>query len=95
MRTVWKQVIRPDSVHNDLFTIEVVATKGADILFVGKQGNDVCVWFECDPKAVKRVVKLYCLGTGFGGLPDKHKLRYVSTVVDGGHVWHFYTRDFS
>ena len=60
MLTVWKKVLQPD-------TTEIEVPEGSEFLTAREQGNDVVVWFRCDPKAanVERR-KIATVGTGHG-----------------------------
>lgn len=88
MKTIWKSVVRPNSVRNDALDVSVPARAGARALSVGLQHNAVCVWFEVDAAADPAPLKLWCVGTGFGAVPEGK--RFLGTVVDGPHVWHLY-----
>ncbi len=87
-KTIWKAVIQPNSERGKPYLIGVEARWGARAISVGKQGDNVCVWFEVDPDAPKDTMLLYCIGTGFGIVPTN--CRFLGTVIDGPYVWHFY-----
>lgn len=89
MTTIFKQVIEPNSSKNEAYAIEFEAPCGSRPISVAKQGSDTCVWFECNPDAKLTTIKIYCVGTGFGAVPERS--RFIGTVVDGRYVWHFYT----
>ncbi len=60
------------------------------IRYLGTQGEDVCIWYECDPSLPKVKLRIYCYGTGH---PMGTKMqRYIGTavVLDGRGVFHFY-----
>lgn len=88
MRTIWKAAVRPDSARGQALPVEVPARRGARALTVGRQHDAVCVWFEVDDGEPPAPLNLWCVGTGFGAVPAGK--RFLGTVVDGSHVWHFY-----
>lgn len=88
MKKIWKAAVQPNSERDKAYAISIPAPVGARAISVGKQGGDVCVWFEVDPAAEKSLLKVYCVGTGFGAVPDD--ARFLGTVIDGSYVWHFY-----
>lgn len=91
MIRVWKAVIQPNSTKDQYHAIQVKTKKGAWPISVGKQGDSVCVWFEVDDKEKKEEdMILYCVGTGFGQVPEPEVAQFFGTVVDGPYVWHFY-----
>lgn len=92
MKTIWKVKIEPDSVHGEPYPIKVRAKVGSVPLTVMKQGADVCLWFEVDTEAEDGFLTIFCVGTGFGSPPPRRV--YLCSVVDGNHVWHFYTKKF-
>jgi hypothetical protein len=89
MKTIFKQIVTPNSVKDDVHHCSFQAAKGARPVSVGRQGKDVCVWFECDPKLALATCIVYCVGTGFGAVPED--CRFLGTVIADGYVWHFYT----
>lgn len=88
MKTIWKSIITPNSLKDEPYRITVAAKKGAIPIHVGVQHQEVCVWFEVDSAAKAENLVLYCVGTGFGAVPDDSE--YIGTVVHGNYVWHFY-----
>lgn len=88
MRVIWKAKIKCNAVKDSSFPIMVDATEGAVPITVGKQGDDICVWFEVDPDAKPWTMVLYCIGTGFGRVPNGRT--FLGTVIDGDYVWHLY-----
>ncbi len=88
MKTIWKQIIEPNSIAGQCYAIEVPARFGSVPLHVGIQYGKCCVWFEADPDAKAMTMLLYCVGTGFGAVPEGK--RFIGTVIDGQFVWHFY-----
>lgn len=91
MKTIFKQVIQPNSHKGELFPIEFVAPRGSRPISVGMQHDQCCVWFECDPDRPKEKLTIFCVGTGFGIVPDDG--RFIGTIVDDPYVWHFYARE--
>ena len=88
MRTIWKAEIKPNSVRGEAYGISVRATINARAVSVGLQHGIVCVWFEAETTMEDDVLTIWCVGTGFGKVPDGK--RFIGTVIDGPHVWHFY-----
>lgn len=88
MVTIWKAQVDPNSLQGTTYNIPIRVHKGSKFLTVQKQGAGLCVWFEVDPNAPEETQYIYCVGTGFGTVPVGK--RYLSTVVDGQYVWHFY-----
>ena len=95
MLRVWKEFIQPDSIKDGWFPIRISTKPGAVPISVGKQGKQICVWFQVDDSkdGVKDMV-IYCVGTGFGQVPKKQsegsQRVFLGTVVDDPYVWHFY-----
>jgi len=88
MRTVWKTVIKPDSVRGKPFLIQIPAKMFSIPISVGKQGDEICCWFEVETEYHDAEMNIYCVGTGFGQIPNESK--FISTVIDGNFVWHFF-----
>lgn len=83
MKTIWKAHLRP------IFRQTVEMPKGAKLLHVGKQGEEMFVWFMCDPKAETEMRAFEVCGTGHDIPAD---FTYVGTVVtyEGTLVWHIF-----
>lgn len=85
MKTIHKQKLEITDVQ------EIELPWCSNIIHIGTQGNDVCIWYECDTNQPKEKVTIYCYGTG-------HKMRtgdqrYIGTVfVLEGLVFHFYQK---
>lgn len=89
MKKIYKAIVQPGSIWNEHFVITVKMPAGARAISVGKQAEDVCVWFEVEPSANLEPTRLFCIGTGHGTVPDNS--RFIGTVIDGFNVWHFYS----
>jgi hypothetical protein len=88
MKTIWKYVIECDSVLDAPFPIAVPAPAGAKPISVGIQDGKVCVWAEVDPASRPGNIRLWCVGTGFGAVPEG--ATFLGTVAQGRFVWHLY-----
>lgn len=86
-RVVWKFTLSP-------WTAFVSMPVGAQIVHVGAQGADVCVWALCDPDAGKEPRYLAAVPTGakVPGPADE----FVGTVqMDDGLVFHIFGSSFA
>lgn len=87
--SVWKFVINP-------FT-RTEMPKGAEILYVGEQGTDVCVWALVDPSIAatdRRAIEAYGTGHTMPANPG----RYLGSVQlrngpNNGLVFHLFDGD--
>lgn len=84
---IWKAKLRVTQAQD----IEVPA--GALFLHVREQGDDVCVWFRCDPDAAKTKRRILLCGTGHEA-PVCDTAKYLGTaIVHGGAlVWHVFEK---
>ena len=74
MQKIWKAVIRPDRM---IFG----APAGAELLTAREQGDDICVWFRCDPKRPVEMRTVAVCGTGH----DAPSGRYLGSAhLEGG-----------
>lgn len=89
MKTIWKAAIQPNSQMGEPFPIKVQAPQGSAPVSVGVQDGQVCVWFEADTDAPPGEFTLWCVGTGFGRVPDLPAV-FIGTVQHHGYVWHLY-----
>ena len=62
--------------------------KGAKILTCQLQGRDMCLWAIVEAAAETEIRQFDVYGTGFPIEPTGHT--YISTVQDGGFVWHVF-----
>ena len=67
----------------------ILMPKGAQILTAQLQGEDICIWAQCDPgeELAPRRVILY--GTGWE-MEEGVNHSYISTVRQGPFVWHVF-----
>ena len=75
--------------------------KGARILHVGGQGDEVCIWASVDTERLKELRHFRIYGTG-QEFPDdfeeddpyraKYGDRYIGTAFCGRFVWHVFER---
>jgi len=83
VRAIWKFVLDPDG--------EVFMPKGAEVLSVGVQGQDVCLWaiVETEPSIARETRKFLPIMTG--GMLERGSLgKFVGTTVLGGLVIHVF-----
>ena len=83
MKAIWKFGL------SESCTVEM--PKGARILTVREQGNDVALWVEVDPKAPREKREFRLFGTGFE-LPGNKLMNYLGTamLMGGSLVLHAY-----
>lgn len=62
--------------------------EGADILRIGRQGDQACMWVQCDPDKPREIRSFQTVGTGYKEITED--MRYVGTYEDGAYVWHVY-----
>lgn len=70
MKTIWKFVLQP--------VCELEIPKGAELLSLHEQGEDICLWALVDPAAEKEVRKFCGFGTGHD-VPDT-PLKFIGTA---------------
>lgn len=75
----------------------ITMPKGAQILSVGAQGNDIVIWARVDPEAEKvhRIVKI--LGTGWAHCDAPDVSKFIGTVqfVENGRPLVFHLFDIA
>lgn len=71
MYEVWKYVIQPES--------EIEMPVDSQVLSVGTQGDDICIWAKVDPLAPKTHRNFVVFGTGHQ-IPDYLKLSFIGTA---------------
>jgi hypothetical protein len=84
--TVWKAALRPVEVQD----IDVPA--GAELLCAREQGNDICVWFRCDPNAASKKRRVAVVGTGHAAPSEG---RYLGSALLGGGAFVFHVFEVS
>lgn len=72
MTTIWKYNLRPGC------TVDM--PKGAKLLHVAEQNDDVCLWAQVDPLAPLEARRFAILGTGHD-MPDYFKMEYIGTAL--------------
>ncbi len=56
--------------------------EGADVLSVAAQGDELMVWFRCDPAKPIKQRRLLVIGTGIPGeCPAADEARFIGTVL--------------
>jgi hypothetical protein len=78
MKSVWKYTLD----HDD---ITAVMPKGAEILSVMAQGDDVCMWALVDPNAEKERRRFLTFGTGHP-IPEGRMKSLGSVSLHGGRL---------
>lgn len=87
MITVWKADIY-DLAGKSAGTINV--PEGADLLFIGNQGNSMSLWYRCENTAPLKPRTIAVVGTG--QQVPRQPNQYIGTAVMTGstEVWHVF-----
>lgn len=81
-KTVWKYVITQIS--------SIQMPKGAKVLTVREQANEICLWALVDPLIERETRHFYVFGTGHK-IPDENLSYLGSAVLDhGAFVFHVF-----
>lgn len=66
---------------------------GATIIYVASQRDQICVWAQIDPSAVKETVEFAIFGTGHE-IYDSENLEYLGSVQihQGEFIFHVYKK---
>jgi len=91
--TVWKFVLGVSYVQD----IEMPA--GAELLCLGRQNDEICVWARIDPEAPRVLRRLQTVGPGYAGVSGIYvgtfmiegDVLLVFHVFDHGEVWRWST----
>ncbi|MBY9045601.1 DUF7352 domain-containing protein, partial [Pseudomonas fluorescens] len=69
----------------------ITVPEGAEMLTAREQHGQICIWFKCDPGALKVKRRIALVGTGY---PAPDDARYLGSAhLDGGHlVLHVFER---
>jgi hypothetical protein len=83
VRAVWKYTLPMASDEAD-----ILMPIGAEVLAVGNQGNNLCLWARVDPEAELETRRFRVRGTGLPGAEGEH----VGTVLlyNGALVLHVF-----
>lgn len=83
--TIWKYVLQPE--------ISIEMPKGAQVLSVREQGDDICLWALVDPSAEMETRSFVGFGTGHV-IPNAEALRFVDTahLNQGRLVFHVFEK---
>lgn len=83
--TIWKYKLEVKGIQ------EIAMPKGATILSVAKQDNDICLWAMVHPsnELETRCIELITTG-GIIQNPTAHNRRFIGTVVKGPFVCHLF-----
>jgi hypothetical protein len=86
-RTVWKATLQMREIQ------QIAVPAGAHLLCAREQGNDICVWFLCDPAAPHESRTIAIVGTGYSA-PSENEARYLGTASfrDGQFMFHVFER---
>lgn len=82
MKTIYKYTLSITDVQT------VSLPSGANILHIGAQRGELCLWAWVDPTASPIERTLIIVGTG-NPVPAL-ELRYIWTVALGPYVWHIF-----
>lgn len=84
--TVWKATLDPEPG-----VIGLDMPFGAEILFAREQGDNVAVWFRCDPRRSSCPRKIAVIETGKAA-PANSVGRYIGTAIlrGGTYVLHIF-----
>jgi hypothetical protein len=80
LEVVWKATL------GIVDTQDILVPKGAEFLCVQVQHKQVCVWYRCNPTALKERRTLIMRGTGHPNAVGK----YLGTFYDGDLVFHVF-----
>lgn len=83
MTTIWKATLKQENVQ------DVPMPDGAHILCAREQGNDICVWFRCDPKQPMRPRRIAVVGTGHPA-PDTGNYLGSASLMGGSLIFHVF-----
>ena len=82
MRTIYKYPLQIVDKQT------VLMPKGAQIIAVMVQKEQLCVWAECNPTGLVEPKTLWLIGTG-NSMPTLY-LFHLGSVLMGPFVWHVY-----
>jgi len=69
----------------------VVLPKGAQVLKVGMQGDQMMIWAMVDENPAEFIERKFeVLGTGDSFDYDKKNYRYIDSIFDRPFVWHVF-----
>ena len=87
MTVIWKIALKPIDEQ------EIEVPIGSDFLCAREQGNEICVWFRCDPDEPNETHKVAIVGTGHPA-PESWKTRYLGmAMIHGGElVFHVFLK---
>ena len=84
MKSVWKYPL-------PLAERQIVEMQAnAKIVFVGTQGDQICIWALVDTEQVKEPRTFVIFGTGHQISTSARALEYISTVQQSIFVWHIF-----
>lgn len=63
---------------------------GAEILYVNRQGQAICLWARVDPTRPMTVRRFGVFGTGHDLPMTSDSLSHVGSFLDGPLVWHVF-----
>jgi hypothetical protein len=81
VRTIHKHIVSS--------AMSIALPWGSRILSAQVQGNEVCIWVECNDGERSDLVDVFVIGTGHP-VPAE-AVNYVGTVQMPPYVWHVYT----
>ena len=84
MNVIYKLTISPNIARYEM-------PKNSELLYVREQGEDICVWFFCDPKEKGREIRtILSFGTGHTGIGQD--LKYIGSghLNSGALIFHIF-----
>lgn len=87
MIEIWKYRLEP------LVTQPISMPYGAEILYVGCQGEDLFLWAQVNPYTGPESRIFSVIGTGMGFQPNEKWLHIGSVITPIGLVWHVFEID--
>lgn len=87
MKTIYKYPMVQGLGHQT-----IMINENANILHVGFQGAELCLWAEVDmvENPLTEGVELITQGTGQAWQSSEAKLEYIGTAIGDIYVWHVY-----
>jgi len=84
MKTIWKYELEIKDVQD----IEI--PEGAKLLHIANQNGGLCVWFEVDQEARKKMNTFAIVGTG--NAFDPKGFEHIGSVIINPFVWHVFQK---
>lgn len=90
MRTIFKYILKPKEVGAECHKIQTY--KGYEILSVGIQGDDICVWIEVETSnaPINKTFEVFGTGHIMQPLRTFNEREFIGTVFMSSLVFHIY-----